>query len=216
MTVVILVLAAPPALAEHTVTVEEVASDRFELTLTSTSVIDVESAQALLVPTAESLCRNKQPAFGHYQFESTESAGQLPGPDNPTDFKIVQQIACIEAMPAPQASDRKSFISDANDQRIVEERILSLSESYFADIFGGNYEKAFASLSAGMQSYRSFDEWSVQMDQIRAKAGSITAINVHTITIYDNPPNAPQPGLYVARPIVIPPSVTVSNFPLSK
>jgi|GEM_PF-860482 len=184
--------------AENAVTVEEVGSDRFELILTSASALDIESAQASLVPTAESLCPDKYPTFGHYQFESAERLGQLPGPDNATDFKFIQQIACVEAVLAPETSDRKSFFSDPTEKRNVEERILQLSESYFADIFGGNYEKAFASLSAEMKSYRSFDEWSAQMDQLRIKSGSITSIDVHTITIYDNPPNAPQPGLYVA------------------
>jgi hypothetical protein len=166
--------------------------------MTSTTVFDVASAQALLVPTAASLCQNKQPEFGQYQFEIIEGISQRAGSEKPNTFVIVQQIACVDAVPAPKHGNRRSFISDPNEERIVQKQIVSLSESYFADIFSGNYERAFAFLSANMRSHRTLEEWSAQMDRMRAETGSITAINIHTITIYDNPPNAPKPGLYVA------------------
>ena len=196
--IALLMLSATPAVADDTITVEEVASGQFELTLISNSMLEISSAQALLIPTAQALCPDKYPEFGHYEFESTESTEQRPDSDDPANFKIVQQVLCVETVPSREAGDRESFISGPKEERALVARIRFLSESYFADIFGSNYEKAYALLSAEMQSYRSFDEWTALMDQIRAKSGSVSALNVHTITIYDNPPNAPEPGLYVA------------------
>ena len=100
--------------------------------------------------------------------------------------------------PAQGGVDQTSFISGPNDQSVVEDRIRKLSESYLTDIFDGSNKAAFAYLSTEMQSYQSFEEWSARIDKQRLDAGSITAINVHTITVYHNPPNAPRPGLYVA------------------
>jgi len=42
------------------------------------------------------------------------------------------------------------------------------------------------------------DEYSAQMDKFRTDGGSKPAINVHTISFYDSPSNAPKPGLYIA------------------
>ena len=49
-----------------------------------------------------------------------------------------------------------------------------------------------------MQSYQSFEAWSERIEESLEAAGSVELINVYSITVYDNPPNSPRPGLYVA------------------
>lgn len=193
--IAIVLLSTTPAVGDDAVTVEEVASGQFELTLISNTVLEISSAQARLIPVAQALCADKYPEFGHYEFESSE---QSPGSDGSANFKIVQQVACVGAIPSREVGDRESFISGLNEEHAVVARVQSLSDSYFADIYSSNYERAYALLSVEMQSYRTFDEWTALMDKIRTDGGPVSAINVHTITIYDNPPNAPEPGLYVA------------------
>lgn len=196
--IALLMFSATTAAADDTITVEEVASGQFELTLVSNSKLEISSAQALLIPTAQALCPDKYPEFGRYEFDSTERIGQTSGPGDAASFKFVQQVSCVEVAPSREAGNRKSFISGPKEKRALVANIQTLSEAYFANIFGSNYEKAFASLSAELQSYHPFDEWTAKIDQIRADIGSVSAINVHTITVYDNPLNAPKPGLYVA------------------
>lgn len=197
-TPILLSLTAAAAAAADGITVKELASGRFEVAFTSTTIVDVGEAQALLVPTAWSLCQGAYPELGQYRFSSEETIGEESASKSTEQFHFIQEISCVEAPPAVASVDEVSHPPESMSAPDLEQHIRTLSEGYFRSLYGGEYARAYGLLSADMREYRSYEEWVQQAEALRAEAGRVTAINVHTVTIYDNPPNAPRSGLYVA------------------
>ena len=185
-------------MAQNDIAVKELASNRFELTLTSRTVLDVGAAQAMLISTADSLCPGQHAQLGRYQFASSENVGQKGSPTTQNSFEMVQEVSCVDKMIVPDNDTPKPLVSDLNDRQLLEQHVRSMSKRYFEDVYSGKYAEGFDVMSAEMKSFRAYGEWVAQMDEFRADAGPVVTINVHTITIYDSPPNAPQPGLYIA------------------
>jgi hypothetical protein len=195
----LLALSANLAYADNTVSVEKLPDRNYRVTLTSTKALDPGDAQSLLWPTAVSLCEGYQPKFGYYRFESTEPITGSSSTSAAETFELVQDVECVSVSSDAEAeADIKSFLTDSHDRSAIETRVRALSETYFTEIFGGKYEEAYARKSESVRSFTTFDEWVAQMDRLRDEAGDIDDLNIHTITIDDNPPDAPEPGLYVA------------------
>jgi hypothetical protein len=194
----ILVLVVHSTMAENDIAVKKLASNRFELTLTSRAVLDLGAAQAMLIPTADSLCPDQHAQLGRYRFASSENVGQEDGANAENSFELVQEISCVDEIVVPDNDIPKPLVSDLADRRLLEQHVRSMSKRYFDDVYSGKYGEGFDLMSAEMQSFRAYEEWAAQMDEFRAEAGPVVTINVHTITVYDSPPNAPQPGPYIA------------------
>lgn len=190
-------LASTFVIAENEISIESISANQFRLTLNSETMLDVAAAQELLVPTAVSLCDGKHPQYGHYEFESDENISTNSGSKSSDIFELTQDIQCIDS-PVATVPDSRSFVADADAQLAIEDSIRALSESYFSSLIAGRIDEAYGHLSDSMKSYRSFDEWNTQVSEFRNSAGELVELNLHTITVYDNPPNSPQPGIYVA------------------
>ena len=189
-------LAYTSVIAENEISIEEISDAKFRLTLISETMLEITTAQELLVPTAVSVCDGKYPQYGHYEFESDEKVS-TDSDSSANSFELAQEIECIDPPVAP-IPDSRSFVADVQAEQAIEDSVRVLSESYFSSLIAGRLDEAYDYLSESMKSYRSFDEWSAQVSEFRNSAGELIDLNIHTITIYDNPPNSPQPGIYVA------------------
>ena len=183
------------ATADSEISVEKLSAGKYQIQITSTDVLDPSVAQELLVPTAQSLCNDSFAQFGHYRFASSVSLTD-PAPQG-DELVFIQEIECtVENLELEAA--RNPNVSSQEHRSAIEAEVKALSERYFAEVLAGNYEAAYSRLAESMKSFRKFDEWTAQMEKFRDEVGTVTELNIHTITVYDNPPNAPEPGLYVA------------------
>ena len=190
-------------IAAHDVGGQEIAvkplgDDRYELTLTSRAVIEVEAAQVLLVPTAVELCKNLTPAFGRYRFSSTEPVADGTDEDRSESFILVQQLACSVANRAAPDRTISATSTSAAEAEAVTSTVRDLSITYFDDIANGRYKQAYAVVDEILREFSTVESWEADKRSFRSAAGAPVSLEIVRVTIYDNPPGAPEPGLYVA------------------
>ena len=181
-----------PVAAEPTIQVDRQSEDSYRLTLTVDQAIGVGEGQRALRPKAMELCGDLTPQFGKYRFSSKESLDK-PVPDE--SFVLVQDITCGGG--AEQVSKPSRPLSD--EQRLaVEQEMRRRTKSYFTALAGENLGEAHAMLSEYMKSTATFDEWVEEQQQHQKALGELSEIAVWRVTVYVDPPNAPEPGIYVA------------------
>lgn len=83
----------------------------------------------------------------------------------------------------------------AGDTRLA---VLAGSYAWFAARDFGRYDEAWAVLSERMQAASPLSEWRAAAERFNAAAGPVRRRQVTRITVYEDPPDAPEPGLYVA------------------
>jgi hypothetical protein len=181
---------------------DEIASEKtdeneFVLTLKSASYYDVESSQNRLLTEAIELCGNMTPNFGRYSFENVMRLPDDKETDGESSYQFSQTITCGVAIePVVQQNSQQSFQKASNKQ--IEDRIRIVTHDYFRALSNGAFKEAWAHLSQSMQSYSSFSEWEKAKAEFYQITGAVDSRSVWRVTVYDNPPGAPRPGLYVA------------------
>jgi hypothetical protein len=76
--------------------------------------------------------------------------------------------------------------------------VLAATYAYFAAKDSGSYERAWGMLTGGMKQISPAEKWRSEATGFNARAGQVRSRRVTELTWYNNPPGAPQPGLYVA------------------
>jgi Protein of unknown function (DUF4019) len=183
------------------ITTESLGPGQFRLVLESPAILDVSSAQKLLLPKALELCEGLEPVLGHYQFRSSAPIeGQAPS-NKPTVFLLTQDVACGTDSATTQVDSARNsaFGVVKTDQRqSLEEFVEAASIAYLQQRSEGEFERAYGAFSEAMRSFQPLEEWKKRNADFNAAAGEQKSTSVWRITVYDNPPNAPVPGLYVA------------------
>jgi hypothetical protein len=187
-----------PAIAgtPNEVQVRELGHGRYQLSVTLGETVDPSRGQAALVPKALELCGPLRPEFGHYRFEGNEP---LAGTGNAKkrSLQYTQDIECKD----PSIPDAVSVVPPApatppaaEDEADIRERALAYLEAKDT----GAFDHAFAMLGPTMTGYMTPESWRKPRAAFNAAAGGDAAREVIRVTWYDNPPNAPTPGRYVA------------------
>jgi hypothetical protein len=89
-------------------------------------------------------------------------------------------------------------IVKADPRQSLEEFVRAASVAYLLQRSDGEFGKAYGAFSEVMRSFQPFEDWQKQNSDFNAAAGRRKSVSVWRITVYDNPPNAPEPGTYVA------------------
>ena len=76
--------------------------------------------------------------------------------------------------------------------------MLAATYAYFAAKDSGRYSSAWQSLSERMKAMSPAAPWQSKAADFNRNAGPVRARRVTELTWYNNPPEAPEPGLYVA------------------
>jgi hypothetical protein len=76
--------------------------------------------------------------------------------------------------------------------------IQRLSRTYFAHLDNGDHAAAYAMQTKGMKAITPYKEWLKIVRDSADALGALQRRDQTKVTWYDNPPNAPAPGLYVA------------------
>ncbi|HEY7670946.1 MAG TPA: DUF4019 domain-containing protein [Gammaproteobacteria bacterium] len=178
------------------IAVEPLGNGRYELSLASETILGIEEAQALLLPKAAELCEGSRPVLGRYRFASTEPIEQVA--EEPSSFTFIQELEC--SAPSPSAADvaTSPTLGSTAEAEEVKNTVRAMSIEYFEDIANERYEKAYAVVDAGLRGLSTPESWEAEKRSFRSDVGVPVKLQIARLTLYDNPPGAPQPGLYVA------------------
>ena len=192
MSILALIFAAQAA---HQIQSETIDADRFRLSI-SGRIDSVETAQAALMPTARKLCGGRPVSFGTFRFVQIQSGARPGAALFPVDVKVDQELSCgtPERTVDAAAVQSPGWQPSEADQQAV----LAATYAYFAARDRGRYPDAWSMLSNGMKQISPMAEWQRGAADFNAAAGAVRARRVVEITWYNNPPDAPRPGVYVA------------------
>ncbi len=181
--------------SDSAIAVKDIGNNQYELTLHTTTTVNILTAQIQLAPTAKGTCGDKELHFGHYAFEISKP---LSGTANKAaTLTLTQTIRCgSETPPAiPQTANAPDgWKPSVTDQSQIETQTYQ----YYGAKDAGKYADAYAMFDNGMKEATHFDTWSAHAQSQNAKAGHILNRRIIKITWYKDPPSAPEPGIYAA------------------
>lgn len=194
------IFSAPAALSQQ-ITAESLGEGRFRLVLRSDTVLEIPRAQSLLLPKAIELCQALEPVLGRYRFESSAPMEGAASSAKPVEFQMTQDLTCGHGTGNPQiASARNSSfgIEKTDTAQSLEDFVSAVSISYLSARGDGKFEDAYLAYSEAMREFSPLDAWKQQNSEFNAAAGARRSTTIWRITVYDNPPGAPEPGVYIA------------------
>jgi hypothetical protein len=165
---------------------EPLGPGHFRLSL-SGRLAGVEGAQAALLPEARRLCRGEPVRFGTFRFSKAEK---------PAEQSFEQELFCGTGRPSVAGAPLPP--PDWKPSPADQQAVLAATYGYFAAKDRGRYSEAWGLLSDRMKATSPAAEWQESAAAFNARAGAVRGRRVTEITWYNNPPDAPQPGLYVA------------------
>jgi hypothetical protein len=89
-----------------------------------------------------------------------------------------------------------AYAQTSSDPRIAD--AASARDAYWRAIDAEDYAGSYAMLTPGMQAMASAEHYAQLNAQTRTNNGAMLERRVMRTTVYDNPPNAPAPGVYIA------------------
>lgn len=188
-------LATPLASAAN-VSARQVEQNSYEFVLTNPTPLTETEAQALIAISAASICKDLTPAPGKYHFEAKDRIGGGATSSEPDPYRFVQEVSCVAGARA-EIGERRPTLHTTEESRQVQEEVGRKSEAYLRLIAAGRLDEAYAQVSAAAMG---LDEasWRSEKTAFHLAAGEPVRISIVKITVYDNPAEAPEPGLYVA------------------
>lgn len=198
--VAVAVLAAflVPAAADPVIQVTGQSDGSFQLTLTVEEVIGVGEGQQLLLPTAVQLCDGLAPRLGTYEFTTSEA---VDGQASRDSFVLVQNIECGGT---GRAQDQPPSRELGEEERLEIERVArARTVAYHKALADGDDRQALAMFPGFSLSASPNEAWGKEQAEFRATAGALGKVDVWRVTVYVDPPSAPEPGIYVATDLEV-------------
>jgi hypothetical protein len=180
------------------ISVRQIQENSYELVLTNQSKLDEREAQAYIAGVAVKLCGGLSPVLGKYRFESNEALGPGVGVRSrePTPFRFAQEVSCVPVSLTAPAHGAQTPASPEESERARAE-VTRLSEDYFRLLAAKKFDTAYSQMREGAIG-QDKATWERDKQSFQVLAGDPIAISIVKLTVYDNPPEAPEPGLYVA------------------
>jgi len=177
-----------------TLSYEQLSTNTFQLILENDVPLEIREVQSSLYSSAVQICKGKKPLFGKYSFESSEPISKG---DESSSFTFRQEINCTDEV-AVAATSKKLEISK-NQEDAIKATISTMTEQYLSDKETGELKKAYEILGSGMKSLIDFPAWKrKESDYFGDNLGKLLSRDIWRITLYNNPPNSPKSGLYIA------------------
>jgi hypothetical protein len=168
--------------------------DQYEI-LVSEAGLTEPQARKQVAAVAESLCKTLVPVLGAFRFESTEFVPDSGAP-GPRSFQFRQQVSCVPGVKAAPV-ERLPVLRTAEESRRIEQEVRAMTVAYFGNLVSGRLDEAYAKLDANALGTDK-ESWQADTVAFKAMAGEPLKLTILKMTVYDNPKDAPQPGLYVA------------------
>lgn len=171
---------------------ERLGSNRHLLRIETQARTTFEAAQSALVPTAKRLCADRGLVLGAFKFtEPSDAASANRGAGRAT---FQQELYCK----SPEQDSEIAAPATASPSEAQQQAVLDATYRYLAAKDGGRLSDAYAMLSRRSKLSTPEREWIGKARDFNAQAGAVRTRRVTGISWYSNPPNAPEPGLYVA------------------
>lgn len=183
-----------PVMADPVIEVTRKSDGTYQLTLEVEEAMDVGKGQVLLLPKAVELCDGLRPRFGRFEFRTLES---VEGPTSTDSFVLVQDIECGGAEHAQDKPPSRELGEQERSE--IETDARARTVAYLKAAADGDERDALAMFSGLVSS----QEWRGQQAEFRTKAGPLGEIDVWRVTVYVDPPSAPEPGIYVATDLEV-------------
>ena len=178
--------------AQPQVEAEPLDANRHMLVMDTEARSTFQAAQAALVPTARRLCADRPFFLGAFKFaEQPEAPAAKPGVAE-TSFQ--QELYCSISQRLPgSAAAAASGPPEAQQQAV-----LKATYAYLAAKDSNRLSDAYAMLSRRAKLTAPEPDWMAKARAFNEQAGAVRARRVTEISWYSDPPEAPEPGLYVA------------------
>lgn len=179
------------------VSVREVQSGTYEFVITNQTALSESEAMAQIAKVAASTCKGKTAVPGRWRFEAIEAItdGDLSSQE-PNAFRFVQEVSCVSGAQV-QTSERRPILQNDEESRKVQNEVKIMSEAYFQFIASKQIDKALTQVAIARMGVNEA-RWKRDKLSFRAMTGEPLEISIRNVTVYDNPAEAPEPGLYVA------------------
>lgn len=179
------------------VSVREVKPGTYEFVLTSQTGLSEGEAMNHIAKAAASACRGMTAVPGKWRYEAKEAvAGDDLSSRKPDTFRFVQEVSCVRGVQA-QTGERRPTLLNEGESRRVQNDVKLKSEAYFRLIASKQVDQAVKQVAvAGMGMNEA--SWKSAKLSFQTMVGEPLEISIRKVTVYDNPPGAPEPGLYVA------------------
>ena len=172
---------------EPQVEAESLDSNRHMLQMKTDTRTTFKTAQAALIPTARRLCSNRSFFLGAFKFaDQPEERGANPGA---AQAGFQQELYCS----SPEQPSAVAAPSEAQQQAVLE-----VTYGYLAAKDSNRLPDAYAMLSRRAKVAMPEPDWTASARGFNQRAGAVTARRVTDLSWYSDPPDAPEPGLYVA------------------
>ena len=177
------------------VSVRHIRDNQYEVELTNSTALSETEAQAIVASSAATVCKELVAVPGKYKFESKQLVGASALSRDQETYRFTQQVSC-EPIARAETTVRLPMLHTPEESRIVQKEIVSKSEAYFQLIATRHFEEAYAQVSSllGVDKVT----WTSDQQSFSVIAGEPIQISIVKVTVYDNPAEAPAPGLYVA------------------
>jgi hypothetical protein len=111
-------------------------------------------------------------------------------------LKILPGKALAVAAQAPLV-ERRPTLQSAEESRRIQEEIRARTEAHFRLLAANRLDEAYAQVDARSMG-QDEQAWKRARQSFQALAGEPVKLSIIKVTVYDNPAEAAQPGLYVA------------------
>ena len=180
--VLVAVLLISQVAAGQDVQVRPLDNGQLEIMVTAGTILDIATAQRLLLPRAIEACAGVRPVLGRYRFESQAPVRADTDGNQPTTYRFVQEVSCGPVQ-SSSVSESETGVRRENLVQGLEDFIRAISIQYLNDLSKGNFEAAHAALSSEMKTYETFEEWSGKARAFNEGSGPIRSATVWRITV---------------------------------
>jgi len=192
--ITLLMLLCGEYVAAATLSYKPISTDTFQFMLKNESTLEIGQAQSLIFSAAVQVCQGKKPIFGKYSFEST---GPLSNSAVPSLFTFFQEIRCTDQ--AAISAIPKALEISKNQEETIKASAKKMTERFLNAKDSGHLRDAYDMLGTAMKELTNFEAWQLRETRyINENLGQLVNRDIWRITLYNNPENAPNPGLYIA------------------
>jgi len=182
-------------ISANEISVQKIDENNYVLSLSNNEVLSIRVAQSHIIEKAKILCGKKFPVLGKYSFKGTEAIEAKE--KNNTKFEFIQNVKCTAKQ------DNKEIVSESkiksrSQKQEIEEDIRKMSIKYLNNLVSGNFDEAYFNVAESLRAFSPKSTWMSKKRNFTSQVGKTIKINISKVSIYDNPANAPRPGIYVA------------------
>ena len=196
ITILISLLLFTQAVVAISLSYKQISESEYVWVVENDSALEIDEAQRIIYNGALEMCKGLSPVYGKYKFESSEKIISDEVDNESDTYLFTQNIQCVESMEIQQDSPKS--ILNIEQENEIKIKAKKLTKEYLSAKENKEFKKAYAMLTKNMQEMSDFKTWRKRESKTYADYGREVASEIWRMTVYDNPPNSPKPGVYVA------------------